>query len=789
MLKNWLITLLRFGSRNKLSFTLNFVGLIIGLACSFSLLNYILYEFGYDQMHINKKNIFRVNTNLRDLDWKLAYTPYILREYLESIPEIRNSVTIGRVNNANLQFNNETISLKNFRTANKEIFDVFTFQFIQGSAKNALNSPNSLVVGREFIDKYYKGNFNIIGSTVDIEISDVLYTFIISGIIEDLTDQSSEQIQLIANIDFDKNKSQGGTKSINEEALWKNNSYLTFVLLENKANITAIEEKLEDITNINCRELNITYFLQPLLKIHLFSSNYNNSNTKGILKIYLFLIVGISIFLVTCSNFTLFSIAQNSLRIKEVGVRKVFGASRSSLVSEYLIESLIISAISFPLAIIVSNIFSHEVSKNFGAYFYFNVWSNPGLLLAFLLLSILLAFIGGIIYSFKISRKDPYSLIKQEPLLKNRKISFSIILISVQIAIFVSLFTSSQIIYAQVKKGIEMDKGFNDQNLVVFSLTRDSKIPNYLAFKEDLILNPNIFGVTGGANLPPSYSSSKAAIILPEKPNSEVFANNLYADQDLAKVLQLRIIKGRWFSDEFISDSEKLIINNKLLVSLELQDSSNDYLLSQNIIGVIEDFTFKGAKESIEPIRIVLNPELYNRHFIVRCNLENLADVKNHINSVIDKNGLTLDSEILPFRELIKSRANREIQMLKILIIFGIVTILMAILGLFGHSIFIAQNKIYDCGIRKIFGAREKDILIFYLTDFIAPIVSANVFSALVIYYLMSNWLQNYAYHINIDFSFFLISAVFSIIIVLLSVLYNFKYLYLVNPVDLIRYE
>lgn len=789
MLKNWLITFLRFGSKNKLSFTLNLVGLIIGLACSFSLLNYIFYEFGYDQTHINKKNIFRVNTNLRDLDWKLAYTPYILREYLESIPEIKNTVTIGRINNADLQFNNETISLKNFRTANKEIFDVFTFQFIQGSAKNALNSPNSLVVGREFIEKYYKGNFNIIGSTIDIEISNVLYTFIISGIIEDLTDQSSEQIQLIANIDFDKNIKQGRTKSMSEEALWKNNSYLTFVLLEDKANITAIEEKLEVITNINCRELNITYFLEPLLKIHLFSSNYNNSNTKGILKIYLFLIVGISIFLVTCSNFTLFSIAQNSLRIKEAGIRKVFGASRSGLVSEYLIESLIISTISFPLAILASNIFSLEVSKYFGAYFYFNIWSNPGLLLAFLLLSILLAFIGGIIYSFKISKKDPYSLIKQEPLLKNRKFSFSILLISIQIAIFVSLFTSSQIIYAQVRKGIEMDKGFNDQNLVVFSLTRDSRIPNYIAFKEDLLQNPNISGVTGGANLPPNYSSFKTAISLPDKPNKELFANTLSADKDFANVLQLHIIKGRWFSDKLITDSDKLILNNKLLVTLELQDSSYDYLQSQNIIGVIEDFTFKGARESIEPIRIVLNPESYNRHFIVRCNLENLTEVKNHINSVIDKNGLTPDSEILTFKELIKSRAYREFQMLKILIIFGIVTILMAILGLFGHSIFIARNKIYVSGIRKIYGAREKDILIFYLNDFIVPVVSANVFSALVVYYLMSNWLQNYAFQININFSFFLISALFSIIIVLFSVLYNFRYLHHLNPIDLIRQE
>jgi len=789
MLKHYLITILRFSSRNKFNFSLNIVGLIIGLACSFTLLNYILYEFGYDQMHANKKNIYRIDSNLKDHGWKLSYTPYILNSYLKVIPEIKNTVTIGRVSNANLILNEESFPLSNLQTANEEIFKIFSFQFIRGDSKNALSNYNSLVVGREFVKEYFHGNFDLIGSSVDIQISDEVYTFIITGIIDDLTEQSSERLQLIANIDFNKQKTSNDTSSPNDEALWSNNIYRTYVLTEDKANIRSIEKKINNIVKKECENLNTEYSFQPLLKIHLFSSNFNNANSKGISKIFLFLLIGICTFLVSSANFTLFSLGQHSLRTKEFGVKKVFGATKSDSVSEYLIESLFICAISFPLAIVISNVLSHETSKAFGTLFYFNVWSNPGLISIFLLLSILMAFLGGMIYSIKISGKDPYSILIQDSFAKSKKFPFSMVLISIQIAIFTGLLSGSQIIYAQLQNEIKMDKGFDDKNLILFSLGRNSEIPSYSAFKEDILNNSHIQGITGGANLPPSLSSAKSKLVLPGVPGTNLFPGSLFADKDLASVLQLKMTKGRWFSEEFSTDKEKLIVNHQLLKELDIQDSSYDFLLSQNIIGVTEDFTLVGAKEPIQAMRIVLNPELHNRNFMVRCEIEKLPEIKNHIHGVIDKYELSLDSDIELFQDFIKGKAYKEIQMLKVIILFGIITVILAMLGLFGHSVFVAKNKIFHGGMRKVFGARKSEILLFYLKDFLTPFISANILSSLIVYYIMLNWLNNYSFHIRPDVRYFLLSAIFSAIIVFISVVYNFRYLYRLDAVEVLRHE
>jgi len=789
VIKHWILTVFRYTSKNKLSFGLNLFGLVIGLACSFTILNYILYEYGFDRMHKNKNCIYRVNTEMIDLEWKFQSVPYVLYNYLESVPEIKSAAIIGSVRNAQIQIKNEFFDLNSFRSANSEIFDVLTFDFISGSKETALINPNSLVVGRSFVENYFAGNYNIIGKAVNIKISNELYVFNITGIIEDLLDQSTEKIRLLTNNNFSKSKKQEGTISSEVETSWQMKNYIMYLLLDKGSNIDTVNHKLAKITETHCENPDFKFSLQALLKIHLFASNFNNSNNKGILKIYLFLLVGLSLFLITCTNFTLFSIGQYSLRTREIGIKKVFGASSYNLINEYLFDSFIISIISLPLAIIVSGILNDHVSQVFGTEFYFIIWTNPTLLLTFLFLTIILIFLGGVIYSFRVSRLNPELLLHKKTLSKGSKVTLPKILITIQVAIFCSLLTSSQIVYKQIEKSIEMDKGFNDKNLFEFSINRSSKPPNYKAFKEEILQSPYIFGISGGANIPPSKNSSKTPVEIPGEDKKIIYIENIFADYDLAKVLELRFIKGRWFLEENIIDSDFFVINKQSLKDLELKDSSMDCLLSQKIIGVVEDFNFRGAKEKIQAQRIVLNPELSNRFFILRFEEDHFNEAKNHLTSVLAKYDLEIDDEIILYRENVENQSYSEMQMFKIIILFGIISILMAILGLFGHSVFVAQSKIFPSGMRIIFGATTVDILKYYLHGFVFPVVFGNVISTVIVFYLMTIWLQDYAYPISIPIWYFVQSILISGSIVIISVLYNFRYLSHLKPIDLIRNE
>jgi putative ABC transport system permease protein len=798
MFRNYLKTALSNLRRNKFFSSINILGLALGITANLLIMMYIVNELSYENFQKNRKNIYRV-----DVEWgkegnrmKFAGCMPALAPVLTSeIPEVLSAVRIKKDYDAVLKNRaNQEIKEENFFFADPSVFDVFSIYFREGDRVNALTDPYTVLISRRTAAKYFS-TVDPLGQTVSYHDTPLKVT----GIFDDIPENTHFRCDFL--VSWSTLKAMGDYP----EQPWNSwGDALTYILL--KDNITAISlvPKLDQLLSKNAGQWMTTqmkFDLQPLSNIHWLTDTRSDIGPKGNMTyIYIFICAAVFVLLIACFNFLNLSVSQYMGRMKEVGIRKTTGASKSQVILQFLTESMVIIVISAFIAVFLFDGLYLKLYSYLGASFV--IAKSYLLVLSLLTLTIIIivGMIAGGYPAFYISQINPVYVLKKETSQVRRKISIRKILIMFQFTISIILLVGTVVIFRQLDYMKNSPLGFNKENVVLLTFQGNSPDANskYEVLKEEFLKNPNIPFVSGAFTLP-GINSQMTIGVRPDGAPTDVSVNlqALPADYGFVKTLGLEVVKGRDLSKDFSMDRfESILLNESAVSALGLENPIGTKLMipgdefknGVKVVGIVKDFHLKSFHNKINPILIFINPKMYIC-IALKVNPGNIDETMNYIRTTWNK---TLPGTILQYKyldETYDSLYSSEKKSGQLLSVFTVIALLISCLGLFGFASFMIRKRIKEVGIRKVMGASIQSISALLSLQFIFWIAASSIIAIPAGYILVNKWLQNFVFRAGIAWWVFAVAIFMELIIALIIVGWLSLRTAGRNPVEALRYE
>jgi len=805
MLRNYVKIALRNLFRNKLYSLINLLGLAIGMAACLMIFLWVQDELSYDRFHQNAERIYRVERkfDFRDMHGQAPitsgpYGPAMVGDY----PEIENFVRLDR----------EELSIKDHRNifrkqplifADNSIFEVFDFRLEEGAPQTTLVQPNSVVLTRENALKYL-GTEDAIGRSLTVDWNGTLTDFQITGILEEVPHNSHVQFDMLVSL-----------STYPEERLspWFNNFLYTFVLLKEGVSVEDLQGKFPalmtkymaaDFIAVVGTEADINDVFQlklyPLLDIHLQPSEQFEIEPQGSLtSVYIFSAIALLILIIACINFMNLSTARANKRAREVGIRKTVGAVKRQLWGQFVGESVLLAVIALVLAVFLIGLFIplfnaiSNKSLSVTHLFHFGNW--------FILIGITLitGLLAGFYPAFYLTAFHPARVLKGSVLSGTGKSIFRRGMAVIQFVISITLIIGTLIIFKQMEYIQNRSLGFDKENVVIIPAESRNIRQNIEAFRNSLTQDTRIKSVAVSSSIPGSAMFSDTVF---KRDDSDDIFSIIYTatDYEFVETYGFNVIQGRNFSKEFSTDIQGAVILNQAAakeIGFTPEEAVGKKLfryqgvtefVESTIVGVVEDFHFKSLHRIIEPFLLILIPDYFDT-ISVRIMP---GDVRGTIDFILHKWTETYPGEQFEF-SFLDSRIDllyeSERKIRNIFLIFSVLSIFVACLGLFGLAAFTAEERTKEIGVRKVLGASIGNILVLLSKEFAKWVLVANVVAWPLGYFVMNRWLQNFAFKINIDLWPFILSAVLALVIALLTVSYQSIKTSLTDPVDCLRYE
>ena len=788
MLKNYLKTAFRNLSRNKIYSFINIVGLAIGVAVFIIITLFIQSELQYDKFNKKIDNIYRLD---RD-DWGVLGTAYG-PEVKTNFPEVKEFVrfTLNSHSNPIINFENSEKEqhIQDFTFADPQVFDVFTFNFINGDPKTALKEPYTVVLTESTADKLF-GKHNPVGKSF---ILDKEHTFKVTGVIKDIN-QFHMNINAIGNIST-VGKMHGWDNYLNKFGSWNHPTYL---LLKDGVNIPSLNKKIsrhfEDLMKKKFNnEEEINFHLKALKDIYFDTEtkHENNVNHGNIEFIYIFIAIAVFILVIAAINFINLTTAKATSRSKEVGLRKVVGSTRNQLIRQFLSESVLISFFAFILAIFMVELllplFNDLLQGSISNHYY----THPFFWLVFVGGIIAVGIISGLYPSLYLTNFNPVSVIKGEKTKGNKGANFRRVLTIFQFFISVILIIGTLIIFTQINYMKNNDIGLDKEHQVHFSLTNQIK-KNKETFKAELLKKPGIKGLT--------YTAQPAGRISWQEKwefNGEGKQFSYQpADPDYVKVMGLEILKGENLSWNRQSHKDKrgVLLNEEAVKWFGLKDPVGKVIHPNSrfwddvkVIGVLKDFHFNSLHNEIAPLVVAWDDRVYTAN--VKISGKNIESSIGHIKQTWQNFESAFPLKYHFLDQSFDSQYKDDERFGKLFTFFAVFAILIACLGLYGLSLFSIQQRTKEIGIRKANGASVKNIVRLFLKEFSINVLIANLFAWPIAYLFMKNWLTNFPYRTNIELWIFAVALGISLFIAILTVSYNTIKAANTNPAYTLRDE
>jgi len=794
MIQNYLKISFRTIQRHKVYSCINIFGLAIGMACFILIFLWVQDELSYDRFHEKADQIYRVAVRARigDTEINQATTPPALAgTLLQDYSEVLHSVRLYDKNMVLIRHGEQSFSEHNkVAYADPSLFDVFTFRFIKGDPKTALTQPNTVVITENAAHKYF-GARNPVNQLLTIDNND----YQVTAVIENVPESSHFHFDLfISSTTFAWSKSTS----------WWNNDFKTYIVLQKDYPKEEFEAKLYEIVKKHIYKSGEEtwtkignywrYYLQSITKIHLHSHLDGEFEANGSASyISIFSIIAFFILFMSCTNYINLSTAKSSNRAVEVGVRKVLGSKRSQLIRQFLSESIVSSLTALLLATGIVAILLPSFRTLVGKNLSIDLFDNPFVLPCLIGLALITGIMSGAYPSFLLSSFLPASVLKRKTLGQSRNSWFRNGLVLIQFSISVFLIIGTLNVHRQLKYTQNKNLGFDREHVVVIKNHQHTTEKSDL-FKESLKNHASIISASNSSSLPGREVDNYGFI--PE--GEDAITMNLFCcDDDFLDTLGLEMKIGRFFSKDFKTDSSAIVINEETVRLLGWKDPLNRYIYSNNqnlnVIGVVKDFHYQSLHQPVRPMAFLLLKGVYDfltaDYISVRVKPEN---IKANLYFIEKKwgeyfPGIPLDYSFLDedYSKLYKNEQLTE----KTFSIFSLLAILIAGLGLFGLSSFVAEARTKEIGIRKVFGASIPKIVLMLSKEFTKWVVFSNIVSWPIAYYVMNSWLQNFAYRIDIGLWSFIFAAILSFTIALVTVCYQSYKAAIANPVDSLRYE
>jgi putative ABC transport system permease protein len=794
MFKHYLKNTLRIISRRRVFSVINLIGLSIGLASIFLILLFVHNELSYNE-HLEKKDqmyrvLFSSYVNfLEKTDIYDVTTAPLMEAIVEEYAEIKDGCRIQIVESFYIKYKNEYIPEKSkLATVDTSIFNMFSIPINSGNSGNMLKE-NSIVISENVAQKYFP-NQNPIGQELEVLIQTNPQRFVVSAVIGKIPATSTFQADFLININY---------HSMMEDLTdWEKWCLETYILLDKDIDSHSMEDKFTSfIESHHEAKDSVKYILQEVTDIYLNEEFNTFSEVKVGNKsnVILFSIIALFILIVASLNYIILSISQSDMRIKEVAIRKVVGASKFNLIRQQFFEALIMVVISVPIALTLAEILLPSINQLFNKELDILYIKNWRFTLSFLGIVLVIAFISGSYIAFYLSKFEANDLLQKRFLFKSSKNYLSKGLIIIQLAIFVILFICSSVIREQIQYTSNKDLGFNKENLLNIDCSSISFINEYYVFKNEIEKIPGVINVSGG-------STGIAAPMLDAFPipnfkdptNSEVVIGYMIEDNYL-DVIHLQLMSGRNFDYRNKMDSNAVIFNESAVKKLEIEGDpvgqsfkgrKNEY----KVIGVVKDFNFSSLRNNIIPVMLQLRPKDENiNQVIIRIDSKNLKETVKKIEKTWEKVIPNLPIDYVFMNQSFDNYYKEDKRLGNVVNIFGILAIFIAALGLFGLSLLIVHNKVKIIGIHKVFGATTRNIINIIFKEYFILIVIANIIAWPLVYYFMNKWLDTFKFHISIEVMHFILAILVTSLIVFTTMGYiSFKAANS-NPSDSLRYE
>ncbi len=789
MFKNLLKTAVRHIRKHLGYSLLNVLGLTIGITSALFLIMYVSDEVSYDRYHDNADRIYRVSSKITETDdqftWNVGQIP-MGPQVVQDYPEVESFVRFINMPRALYKFEDKEYVEENFFYADSTLFDIFTYKVIRGEVRSAVRDPNKIVLTETAAARYF-GDGDPVGKTLTSGED----AFEVTGVIEDVPDNSHFRFEAVsARNNLPK---QLGT--------WGNFGVFTYLLLPAELDAEAFETKIQGMYDAHMKtifeplKIKIEYILEPITKIHLYSTNPNEPEPTGsITYVIIFGIVALFLVLIAAMNYMNLATARSASRAREVGLRKVVGSRRGTLVAQFLSESVVLTIISLIISIVLLIILLPKFNNLAGKTFDLSVLYSPVVIISLLGIILVAGIFGGSYPAFFLSKFSPVTVLKGEITQGSAGSLFRKILVVIQFTISVAMIVCTMVVFRQLNYLKNKDQGFNQENVLSLQLNR-GMVNKYPVLKMALQENNDIRYVTS-TNTAIGEGSGKVIFSMEtDQGMAQRGINFAVVDHDFVETLGITIINGRDFDKEMPSDTLFSVVVNETLANrlgwadaigkkVQLGDGAQ---INAKVIGVMKDYHQTGMYNEIESLMLVWR----ERNNIVYIKLsgsnteQTLSFIESKWKEVFPDQPFTYTFLSERFNNQFEADENRGF----IFTIFTILAIIIACLGLFGLASYMVEQRTKEIGIRKVFGADEGVIVRLVLKDFLVLIAISIVIAVPAAYYIMSNWLENYVYRTKIGVMLLIIAALITVVITLITISFKAYQASILNPAASIKTE
>jgi putative ABC transport system permease protein len=792
MLKNHFKTAVRNLLRNKGYSAINIIGLAVGMAAAMLILLWIQNEYSYDKFHKNKDRIYQVWNRLPGEGeiscWGAVSAP-AAHAIEKDLPEVERAVRVNDGNSFLFSVGDKKI-IKYGMIVDTGFLQMFSFSMLKGNPSTALNETYSVVLTEKAAKSLF-GKEDAMGKIIKLDNKD---NFTVTGILEDLPNNTSFNFEYL--LPWSSFKS--GER---QDWGWNDNSTPTYVMLKPNASYALVASKIKGLKqkySDEAKKMKWELFLYPLQQWRLHSSFTNGAEDNGGRSTFVKLFGTIAgfILLIACINFINLSTARSEKRTKEVGVRKVVGAQKSSLIFQFIGESVLIAFLAGIAAIIIvliclpgyNQLTDKELIINFGDIY---TW------IAFIGFILLTGILSGSYPAFFLSSFQPVKVLKGTFKKADAIVTPRKALVVLQFTIAIILIICTIIVKQQIDYARNRKEGYNKENLIYHFMTGDIQ-KNYTLIKSELLSTGIAKSITKtNSPLTERWSKGWGQHWEGKNPDDKISFDRYLADEGLGVTAGLQFVEGRDFDlKRFPTDSTAMIVNESSLKIMKFKDPIGkiveDLGIKWHIVGVIKDFIFTSPYEATRPLLICGAKSSFMRFQVMHIKLNGNNPTAQNLKkteAIFKKYNPDYPFEYRFVDEAYAQKFNEEQRQGTLVAFFAGLTIFISCLGLFGLSSYVAENRIKEIGIRKVLGASVNSVLQLVALDFLKLVIMAFFVASPLAWWAMNKWLLNYAYRIELKWWMFVLAGMLALIIALVTISFEAVKAAIANPIKSLRSE
>ncbi|MGD0755173.1 MAG: ABC transporter permease [Bacteroidales bacterium] len=806
MLNNLIRHSLRSFKRQRAYIIINILGLSIGIACSLLIALYVINEASYDKFNTKKDRIFRaiLNGKIGGQEVTIATSaavmgPTMLREF----PEVEDFLRMSGSGPTVIEYNNLVFTEEHLVEADSSFFNFFSIPVLKGDPKNLLNAPHKAVLSESTAKRLF-GSENPIDKAIKIGTDTIRY--IVSGVMSDVPAKSHFEANIITSFMTDQRS---------KNPIWLSNNLSTYLLLKPNTSYVTVDQKIPEMLKkyvgpeaqqylgVSMEDFEkqgnkYRFYLQNLKDIHLDSSIQQEFKAASDPKyLIIFGSIAVLIVLIAAINFMNLSTAQASRRAKEVGIKKIGGSSRGMLITQFLSESFILSLISLVLALVFIKVTLPYFNNLLGTSLVLRLfadWYTVPLLLFF---TVVVGFLSGSYPALFLSAFNPYEVLKGSVRnsMKNGKLRR--VLVVFQFAVSILLIVGTIVMYRQISYMLNKDVGFNKEQLIV--IDRAHALGTKMkSFKEAVKNIPGVVNISSSTAVPGRVNNTNGYRIEGRKEESFLMTTT-WADYNFLDTYGMTLVSGRFFNESYSSDKGACIVNESTIKNFGITDIQKTRFMEPGdsgkmnylpILGVVKNFNFESLRNPINPcIFKFQNDEMLWGYITVRLTARNysktISEIESKWKEFVQNNPLQYYFLDADFEKMyIQEKQNAQMA-----VIFSILAIFIASLGLFGLTSFTVEQRTKEIGVRKAMGSSIAGIYVEISREVIILVSISALIACPLIYYIAGKWLQNFYFRINLGVFSFVAGLSIALGIALITISYRILKAARVNPAQSLKYE